>query len=466
MTTKLPISVTAKQLDTNIVFRLRATDAASASERKLHIGILLDNSGSMDGTRLTAVKRTLGAARHLFCIGDRLSLVTFSTTARIVLGARELVTEESIDHVFEAINSVTTEGSTNLSLGFEALYSITKDYDVVILLTDGEVNAGITSTPGLCMMARETSATFHTLGYGADHNRSLLKEIAIRSRGTYTYVDSEEILPIAIGDILSGARLEVLKNVRIQIPHGECQEVGAVGKQDYFVGGMITDRDYWSVFRLPESSSSTATITYQHIGDSTSTLFPFPLLIDSDESITDQQVQEQILRARAAVAMDEASTCIESGRNVDLTRLQTIQTELDSSIYISSSSALIMRLRAQIAEIIHLIQETHAQEVTHRFPPILRQRRSSASSNDSDGGPRGRRARCDSDSGNEEDDNEVTTPPPRTSHPVTSRSHLMARLSSGAAILGNQRGIDGACLFSSPQQRVASSIVRDKAEMG
>lgn len=456
-----PISVTAKRIDSNLAFRLRVTDAPSGG-RKLHIGILLDNSGSMDGTRLTAVKRTLGAARPLFCIGDRLSLVTFSTTARIVLGARELSSEESIDHVFEAINSITTEGSTNLSLGFESLYSITKEYDVVILLTDGEVNAGITSTAGLCMMAHETTATFHTLGYGADHNRTLLKEIAIRSRGTYTYVDSEEILPIAIGDILSGARLEALKNVRIQIPHGECQEVGALGKHDYFVGSMISDRDYWSVFRLPESesSSSTATITYQRINESTNTSFSFPLLISADESISEQQVQEQILRARAAVAMDTASNSIESGRSVDLTRLQTIQSELDA--FSSSSSALIIRLRAQIAEIIHLIQETRVQEVTHHFPPILRQRRSSASSSDSDGGPRGGRRRARDD---HEEDDEVTTPPARVPQSVTSRSHLMARLSSGAAILGNQRGIDGACLFSSPQQRVASSIVRDRTEM-
>ena len=429
------LSITSKISGDNLVFRLRAGGEAVTAGRSLHIGILLDNSGSMGGERLAAVKRTLHAARSLFQMGDRITLVTFSDTADIRLRAHVLSDVAAIDAAYQEIDQISADASTNLGAGLEALYSVTTAYDAVILLTDGMVNAGITSTAGLRAMAQAAGTTlaFNTLGYGATHNRALLRELSVQSRGTYTYVDSDEILALAMGDILSGLRAEVVRGVRLRLSSGaagwSCQEAGSVAdSQEYYVGHMIPDRDYWVVFRSATGGATiaggagvlTATVTATEQDALTVTVPSGEML---DEDITDQ-----VLRAEVASALMTVSTQLEGGVAApDMTRLRTLQTRLEAL----PARPLLMRLRAQVAELLEL-----AARVTSVSPSLHHS-------------------------------------PGLTGNDAHLRTHLMARMSSGATCLANQRGVysmagaddTNTSFFSSPLQQTASSVVRHVSQM-
>jgi hypothetical protein len=426
--------------DDNLVLRIRANASEEASTgRPLHLGILLDNSGSMGSGRLDSVKRTLHAARPLLRPGDCITLVTFSDTATVALRQHEL-TEDPVtfDALFHTIDNIQADSSTNLSAGLEALYEVTTTYDAVILLTDGIVNAGVTSTAGLRAMAQAARATmvFHTLGYGADHNRTLLRELSVQSRGTYTYVDSDEILPLAIGDILSGLRAEVLRGVRVGLPPStvwRCCEVGSQGRSDYYVGNMMAGRDYWAVFRVSgEGGGDRLPGPYQVTaeGHDGRVLMPVPNNITAEES------HEQVLRSRVTEAMEMATNALEARRSSspDLAPLRALQVELEGM----PARPLLLRLRAQIAEILELLQAPQPSSATSLS-------------------------------------NLYCSPMRGGGAAAATADHIMARMSSGMACLSNQRGVyrttrvratmsgidDDAdvSFFSTPSQRSASQAV-------
>jgi len=135
-------------LDDYMVARFRATTAdGTAPDRSLNLALLIDNSGSMEGERLLAVQRTLHAARDLLRPTDRITLVTFSDSARLMMN-HVILDADGITRFYSTIDSLNPYGSTNLSAGLETLFSAGTDYDAIVLLTDGQVNLGITTTAG------------------------------------------------------------------------------------------------------------------------------------------------------------------------------------------------------------------------------------------------------------------------------------------------------------------------------
>lgn len=439
----MSISIQSRIRGNNLVLRLRSAEAVA--ERTLHLGILLDNSGSMEGHRLTAVKRTLHAARGLLRTADRITLVTFSSTATIRLREHALTDDPaSLDQVYAAVDAINTEGSTNLEAGLQALFSVTTAYDAVLLLTDGIVNQGITSTTGLRVLAQSPRPTmvFHTLGYGAEHNRSLLRDLSIQSRGTYTYVDSDEILPLAVGDILSGLRAEALRGVKVRLPStwGCCEVDTAIGTSGYYVGNLMTGRDYWTVFQYTGTlAPSDYPLHIQVSGDDG--LDTSVTLMGESTDVTDDDVQDQVMRAKVTVALKQATDALEASRAADTTTLRALQTELEGL----PPRPLLVRLRAQVAEVVELLTATTVITRTATAPSYNIYRGSVAE--------------------------------------TVSNNHLMARMSSGMACLSNQRGVyrtlrprvraraededemADVSFFSTPSQRTASQVVHSATQV-
>ena len=238
---------TAYTHDDYVVVRIRSEEAVQNCS--LHIGILIDNSGSMEGERLNAVKRTLHAARSLWSPADKCTLVGFNDKATIYKAAC-VMDEAGVAAFYESVDAMKADCCTNLSAGLSSLYSCSDTYDSVILLTDGVVNRGVTSVQGLQALAGQRQV-IHALGYGADHSRTLLRRLATTGRGSYTYVDSDEILPIAIGNIISDTRCEVLRDLSILMPPEWTSVEPSTNPltSKYLVGNIISGRDYWCVFK-------------------------------------------------------------------------------------------------------------------------------------------------------------------------------------------------------------------------
>jgi hypothetical protein len=306
--------LTAYQNSDYLAVRIRAEASEPREPRSIRIAFLVDVSDSMNGERLTCVKRTLHAARGLFAEGDRITMVTFGSAAAVLANN---VGYDGLDAFYGAVDALTTAGGTNLSAGIEKLASISVpgSYDALVLLTDGQINQGVLSTAALGAMIQSMCASPITaLGYGPDHNQILMRDLGLRSRGSYIYVDSESMMPAAMGDLISGVRTEVLQWVRLHVPIGlECCEYGSGSSgsgsgsgssgsgssniigSSYYVGNIVPDRDYWAVFRkrnavevtpidLTSASGFRETLTWCGVSDC-------------------YDLKEQVLRCRVATAM-------------------------------------------------------------------------------------------------------------------------------------------------------------------
>lgn len=387
-------------LPNHIIVRVHAS--AETATRPLRLAFLLDVSDSMAGERLTALKRTLHAARDLWIPEDRVTVVTFGNEGTVLLLDHHM---DELAAFYEVIDGITTNGCTNLSSGIESLLasSTTNSWDAVVLLTDGQVNMGVTSTAGLYAMARGVgSQSYYAIGYGADHNRRLLRSLAIQSRGSYTYADSDEVLPVAIGDILSGLRTEVQHGVRVTVPAGfVCAEYGAPATNTYEMGNLVANRDYWAVFTGSSINSSSSDVIFQSTSDT--------ITVDLLESADTDELQEQVLRCRVANVLAAVADGIEDGGHCDTAALTALKVDLDGLTATMRARPLVLRMIGQVADAV----EATARQ-THLQPPS---------------------------------------------------SALLSAMSSGAAYLSVQRGTQSAedpDVFSSPKQRMSSTTVRHR----
>jgi hypothetical protein len=347
-------SVNAYKQDTYIAVRVRAT-CVDPPSRPLRIAFLLDVSDSMQGERLAAVKRTMVAARPLFMNDDRVTVVTFGSTATVVTHDHPM---SHLDEFYNYIDEIVTTGCTDLSCGLEALHGIGGLWDAVILLTDGHINSGVTSTAGLTLMAAGIGTMpFYSLGYGADHNRELLRDLGLQSRGSYTFVDSEEVLPVAMGEMIGGLRTEVLQNASVTV-NGEgdyaCREVGGSGPS-HRIGGVVADRDYWTVF----VTASDATSVTMSANDTDAITVP----VNTSE---DDEVHEQILRCRVARAMSDAGHALERRRDAT-TGIEALLTELSELSNTMKARPLVLRLQGELMDLLQQMRRGPTNALSTRL---------------------------------------------------------------------------------------------------
>jgi len=406
--------------------------------KPLHVGFLLDVSYSMTGERLAAVKKTLAAIAPMFRLMDFCTIVTFSSGGRTIV-SRLQMDEPGIGTFLSAVAGIEVEGNTDLGAGITHMAPLHSDYDAVIILTDGEITAGVASNEGIMvLLAGFHGAPIHTLGYGADHNRRLLNRVAIHSCATYTYVDSETTLPLSMADLLEGLRTEVLHDARLQvngIGFGVTSiELNGVGGGRR-IGGIVPGRPYWSVFKIDgdgdgdgDSRIEGATVTLTST-EETETISVINL-VDSDANV---EVQEQIIRARVAAVLQQGVIFMENpargSTSADIDpQIQSLLTEIGASI-----RPLMLRMKGQLIDMRCALRDLPPP------PPSV------------DGFPRAMGGYL------------VSAPPPPA----------LARFTSVTGVLSSQRGVtryhddeDADLTFSSPGQRSASHQVSQTYSVG
>jgi Mg-chelatase subunit ChlD len=201
-----------------------------ATRQPVHMIMTVDTSGSMDlESKLQSVKRSLQILLVLLTEEDRLSLITFDDTSKVVLNRVTPTTQER-EAISYRIASLRTDGSTNMSAGLLDARDLAEDAAVgrkqgLLLLTDGHANMGVSDVPGLVAIIRrilteKPGLSVTTVGYGSDHNTELLTEIAKEGGGAYNVVNSLEDVATTFGDVLGGLVSVSAQRVTLEFPPG------------------------------------------------------------------------------------------------------------------------------------------------------------------------------------------------------------------------------------------------------
>jgi hypothetical protein len=319
---------------------------ASAATRPFHVGFVVDTSGSMEGGRLASVKRTLHAAKDLFRPTDRVTLVTFNSVATIVCAA-QVMDEAGMASFYTAVDAIRVDGLTNLSLGLSAIAGVPA-MDGLVVLTDGQINEGIQTTAGLTdLVARLGPIQMTAFGYGPDHSAELLNTLAVQRRGAYQYIKNDELLPLAVGDLIGGLRTEVLRSAVLTVPRGWiCRELDAdrVTPEIYRLGNLVANRDYWVVFAAAEDQEEpTATLTATGGFECLLEMIPISDCID---------LQEQVFRCRAVSVISAATASLRQGRDIT-GEAAALLAEYQDTYEALRSRPLMVGLAAQLVDVIH-----------------------------------------------------------------------------------------------------------------
>jgi hypothetical protein len=341
-----------------------------ASRRSFHLALLLDVSGSMEGDRIHAVKTTLGLLLEALSDDDILTIISYASAANVMANA-VTINAETRTSLRTSINNIEAEGGTNLESALIALRGVsqsTNKVDAAFILTDGHINKGIVASSGLTRLlsaAILVGTPVFTLGFGTDHNSRMLRDIALRTRGSYTYADAAELIPATIADIISGLATEVGRNSRLILPTGwRCLEITAdPDAKEFIVGTLVSEKKQWVVLEGPtclSASSEPITFIWQSADgiEHTETCTP-------NNEFDPLEIEEQFCRCRVAAVQTEVQDILESGNIEDAkTALIELGAELDTSP--AKDRTFVISLRAQVDEMIDALDVSHAMPFMHR----------------------------------------------------------------------------------------------------
>lgn len=189
----------------------------------MNLSLVIDRSGSMEGTPLQFVKEACNYVVDLLTPNDILSIVTFETMAEVLMPPQAVTNKAAIK---QGIAAIQVGNTTNLYDGVaQGLQQIAQFKDAtratrVIVLTDGDPTSGIKDFDSLTNLAggireRGVSATF--LGFGPDYNEELLHAMAKRAGGNYYYIPQPQLIPEIFRTELQKLGNSVTHNMRLEL---------------------------------------------------------------------------------------------------------------------------------------------------------------------------------------------------------------------------------------------------------
>jgi len=202
----------------------------SESRTPVHLCCVIDTSASMETDyKLANVKQSLQFLLDFLGPQDKISVITFSETARTILN-QVAVTAAERDNIRARLSIIRVESNTNLSAGIvQSRDSLEVDTSNIkqgiLLLTDGHANLGLTLPADIIELVHNTIGKFSgtsisCVGYGTDHNAELLQNISTEGGGSYYVVNNLEDVAIVFGDVLGGLVSCYSQQVRAILPTG------------------------------------------------------------------------------------------------------------------------------------------------------------------------------------------------------------------------------------------------------
>ena len=186
---------------------------------------LVDTSGSMsDENKLPLVKQSLRILVEQMREQDRLSIVTYSDNAGLLLDSTG---GDKREEILKAIESLVSDGSTNGEAGLKLAYEVAvKQFgegatNRVMLCTDGDFNVGESSDSAMVKLIekeRQTGVFLNIFGFGSGNLKDAkLEAIADKGNGQYIYIDGIKEARKTLLNELTGTLYTIAKDVKLQI---------------------------------------------------------------------------------------------------------------------------------------------------------------------------------------------------------------------------------------------------------
>lgn len=206
----------------HVMLELVAPPAPVTERAPIDVVAVIDRSGSMSGQPLASVIDATNLLVRLLGPDDRIAVVTFDSNVDMVMPLAHHDPARAAD----ILSRVHAGGSTNLSggwlKGLEILSAHGRPEAIkrVIVLTDGEANAGITDRhqlAGLTGAARAQQVTTTMVGFGDRYDEQLLATMADAGGGNDYWCAGPDQATKVFADEFTGLASVVAQNISVEI---------------------------------------------------------------------------------------------------------------------------------------------------------------------------------------------------------------------------------------------------------
>jgi Ca-activated chloride channel family protein len=236
---KVDVDVLALQQEDEVtcLITLQAPVPQEAADRPGEsLVVVVDRSGSMRGRPLGAVRAALHGLVDRVRPQDTFGVVIFDSEAQIAVPARPMA-DHHVPTVHGLIEGIQAGGSTNLSGGYllglsEARRHLGATGATVLLLSDGQANAGIVDPAQVGALAAQASderITTGTIGIGAGYDETLLAELATQGRGSHRFAHTPDDATAVVGEEAGDLLAKSVVNAFVRITPADPAWIDRVG---------------------------------------------------------------------------------------------------------------------------------------------------------------------------------------------------------------------------------------------
>jgi Ca-activated chloride channel family protein len=201
----------------------------------VHVGIVLDRSGSMSGeSKFDLAREAVEQALRMLQPTDRFTLVVYDSIVDVLMPST-YASDDARRIALARLSEIQPRGGTDLHAGWMTAASQVTQHiasecvNRMLLLTDGLANEGLTDSAILVEAAAQLRAqgvSTSTFGVGEDFDEQLLRDIALEGGGQSYYIET----PAQISDLLTSELGEALEVVRPGAVMQVTLPPGAVGE--------------------------------------------------------------------------------------------------------------------------------------------------------------------------------------------------------------------------------------------
>jgi len=232
--TELPVQVTCDDSETFGILMIE-TNPVKITTRPVFILFTLDATGSMNeyytsnNSKLHYAVQTLKSIMNYLVNIDADILIqinTFNSTVNTIV-EKTKITKNNSTQILEILDKITANDVTNIELALQNANENIVKYQtqnpthecVHIFMTDGEATRGATSPTKLRQSISNEYMSIN-IGFGNDHNATMLRNISEPANSEYHFIDKLENATIVYGESLHKILYPCLKQVTITIANG------------------------------------------------------------------------------------------------------------------------------------------------------------------------------------------------------------------------------------------------------
>ena len=320
----------------------------------LHISLVLviDVSGSMQGTKISQARDSLVALLHQLHNDDYVAIVTFQST--IGQWRSTLVRVGSLRHkAITFARSLVAGGSTNFDGGLQAGIIFLKEtviesnVKLLVMLTDGEPTAGITINSQIIVRAIEatigTGISVNCISFGYDADFEFLQDLALTNFGIAKRIPVDANAAEELTGFLREIASPALAQLEFVFTDGSVEELTTVqfpflfSGSEIVVAGKFTDSSPENITVQVIGRGVDSNVTYES-SVSTVTETAIAGSLPSTERLRAYLAIKDLLDAKrvAEINGENASAIIEEA--LELSLRYNFVTELTSLIVVEENS--------------------------------------------------------------------------------------------------------------------------------